>query len=74
MRSVTVLGSTGSIGTQAIDVVARNPEVFRVVAVAAGGGRPELLAEQAALLGVAAVGVADPAAAGAVEQLWPLGR
>jgi 1-deoxy-D-xylulose-5-phosphate reductoisomerase len=68
VRSVTVLGSTGSIGTQAIDVVARNPEVFRVVAVAAGGGRPELLAEQAALLGVAAVGVADPAAAGAVES------
>ena len=68
VRSVTLLGSTGSIGTQAIDVIERNPDAFRVVAVAAGGGRPELLAEQAAKLGVAAVGVADPAAAGAVES------
>ncbi|MEO8107848.1 MAG: 1-deoxy-D-xylulose-5-phosphate reductoisomerase [Actinomycetes bacterium] len=66
MRSVTLLGSTGSIGTQAIDVITRNPEAFRVVAIAAGGGRPALLAEQAALLGAEAVGVADPAAEEAV--------
>lgn len=67
VRSVTLLGSTGSIGTQAIDVISRNPDAFRVVAIAAGGGRPSLLAEQAARLRVAAVGVADPASAGSVR-------
>jgi 1-deoxy-D-xylulose-5-phosphate reductoisomerase len=63
VRVVTLLGSTGSIGTQAIDVVSRNPERFRVAALAAGGSRPELLAQQAAQLGVEVVGVGDPAAA-----------
>ena len=62
-RSVVLLGSTGSIGTQAIDVVRRNPDRFVVTALAAGGaGRLDLLAAQAAELGVAAVAVADPAA------------
>lgn len=45
-RSVTILGSTGSIGTQALDVVARAPERFTVAALAAGGSRLDLLAEQ----------------------------
>jgi 1-deoxy-D-xylulose-5-phosphate reductoisomerase len=47
VREVVVLGSTGSIGTQALDVVRRNPGRFRVAGLAAGGGRVELLAEQA---------------------------
>ncbi|MCI0685644.1 MAG: 1-deoxy-D-xylulose-5-phosphate reductoisomerase [Sporichthyaceae bacterium] len=47
MRDVVILGSTGSIGTQAIDVVRRNPDRFRVVGLGAGGGSIELLAEQA---------------------------
>ena len=51
-REVVLLGSTGSIGTQTIDVVERNPDRFRVTAVAAGGGQPELLARQAVRLGV----------------------
>ena len=67
MRTLTLLGSTGSIGTQAIDVITRNPDRFRVTALAAGGGRPQLLAEQAAKLGVEAVGVADQSAADAVK-------
>ena len=46
-RELVVLGSTGSIGTQALDVVRRNPGRFRVAALAAGGGRVGLLAEQA---------------------------
>lgn len=46
-RNVVVLGSTGSIGTQALDVIGRNPERFAVVGLAAGGGRVELLARQA---------------------------
>ncbi|WP_246264823.1 1-deoxy-D-xylulose-5-phosphate reductoisomerase [Acrocarpospora pleiomorpha] len=59
-RSVVLLGSTGSIGTQALDVIARNR--FEVAALAAGGGRVDLLARQAAEFGVAAVAVADPRA------------
>src|SRR6516165_9886486 len=66
-RDVVILGSTGSIGTQALDIVRRNPGRFRVVALAAGGGNPGLLASQAAEFGVAAVAVADPAALAAVE-------
>ncbi|MGH3387370.1 MAG: 1-deoxy-D-xylulose-5-phosphate reductoisomerase [Actinomadura sp.] len=46
-RDVIVLGSTGSIGTQALDVIGRNPDRFRVVGLAAGGGRVDLLAQQA---------------------------
>jgi 1-deoxy-D-xylulose 5-phosphate reductoisomerase len=62
-RDVVILGSTGSIGTQALDIVRRNPGRFRVAALAAGGGNPDLLAQQAAEFGVAAVAVATPAAA-----------
>lgn len=58
MRELVLLGSTGSIGTQAIDIVRRHPDAFRVVAIGAGGGNVELLAAQALELGVDAVGVA----------------
>jgi 1-deoxy-D-xylulose-5-phosphate reductoisomerase len=58
MRDLVLLGSTGSIGTQAIDIVRRYPDRFRVVAVGAGGGNVELLAAQALELGVDVVGVA----------------
>jgi 1-deoxy-D-xylulose-5-phosphate reductoisomerase len=68
-REVVILGSTGSIGTQALDIVRRNPDRFRVVALAAGGGQPELLAAQAAEFGVAAVAVASPATATEVETV-----
>ena len=56
-RSVAVLGSTGSIGTQALDVIARNPERFRVVALSAGSN-VDLVAEQAVAFEVDLVGVA----------------
>ena len=62
-RDLVVLGSTGSVGTQAIDLVRRNPDRFRVVGIAAGGGNVELLAEQALELGVEAVAVARASAA-----------
>ena len=65
---MVILGSTGSIGTQALDIVRRNPARFRVAALTAGGGNPGLLASQAAEFGVAAVAVADPAAAPALES------
>ena len=57
-RSIVILGSTGSIGTQALEVVSANPERFRVTAISAGGGNLDLLARQAVALGVQAVGVA----------------
>jgi 1-deoxy-D-xylulose-5-phosphate reductoisomerase len=56
---VIILGSTGSIGVQALDVIARNPDRFRVVGLAAGGSRPDLLAQQARDFGVADVAVGD---------------
>jgi 1-deoxy-D-xylulose-5-phosphate reductoisomerase len=66
-REIVILGSTGSIGTQALDIIRRNPDRFRVVALAAGGGQPDLLAAQAAEFGVAAVAVASPATAAEVQ-------
>ncbi|WP_062377232.1 1-deoxy-D-xylulose-5-phosphate reductoisomerase [Demequina pelophila] len=39
-RTVSLLGSTGSIGTQALDILAAHPDRFDVIALAAGGGRP----------------------------------
>lgn len=58
-----ILGSTGSIGTQALDVIAANPDRFEVVGLAAGGGNPDLLAQQRAETGVTNIAVADDAAA-----------
>jgi len=51
MRRVIILGSTGSIGVQALDVIAANPDRFDVVGLSAGSNR-EKLAEQAAAFGV----------------------
>jgi 1-deoxy-D-xylulose-5-phosphate reductoisomerase len=65
---VVILGSTGSIGTQALDIVRRNPDRFRVVGLAAGGGSAGLLARQAAEFGPAVVAVASPDAAAAVRD------
>jgi len=66
-RDVVILGSTGSVGTQAVDVVTRNPERFRVVALAAGGTRPELLARQVIEHRPAVVGVSRGSAAQDVQ-------
>ena len=74
-RDVVILGSTGSIGTQALDIIHRNPDRFRVVALAAGGGNLDLLARQAVEFGVAAVAVATPGAAAQLQTaLSKLGR
>ncbi|MGY1729098.1 1-deoxy-D-xylulose-5-phosphate reductoisomerase [Geodermatophilus sp. SYSU D01062] len=62
-REVTVLGSTGSIGRQAIDVAEQNPGRLRITALAAGGGDVARLAEQALTLGVRTVAVARATAA-----------
>jgi 1-deoxy-D-xylulose-5-phosphate reductoisomerase len=63
-----ILGSTGSIGTQALDIIRRNPARFRVAALAAGGGHADLLARQAAEFGPEAVAVASPAAAAELQD------
>jgi len=64
-----VLGSTGSIGTQALEVIAANPDRFEIVGLAAGGGNAELLARQRAETGVTNIAVADPAAAGRIGDV-----
>jgi 1-deoxy-D-xylulose-5-phosphate reductoisomerase len=61
-RDVILLGSTGSIGTQAADIIGRNPDRFRLAGIAAGGGNPGLLARQAVGLGAEVVAVANAAA------------
>ncbi|MEO3783012.1 1-deoxy-D-xylulose-5-phosphate reductoisomerase [Actinocorallia sp. B10E7] len=63
VTEIVVLGSTGSIGTQALDMVARNPRRFRVRALAAGGGRVDLLARQALEFQPEVVAVAKATAA-----------
>ncbi|QFU87540.1 1-deoxy-D-xylulose-5-phosphate reductoisomerase [Amycolatopsis sp. YIM 10] len=65
-RSLLVLGSTGSIGTQALDVAERNPGMFRVAGLAAGGSDPALLAAQAIAHQAEAIAVIKPTA---VEDL-----
>ncbi|MDA3629412.1 1-deoxy-D-xylulose-5-phosphate reductoisomerase [Saccharopolyspora oryzae] len=57
-RTVLVLGSTGSIGKQALDVIRENPDRFRVVGLAASGSDPLGLAAQAMEFQVPNVGVA----------------
>jgi 1-deoxy-D-xylulose-5-phosphate reductoisomerase len=66
-RRVVVLGSTGSIGTQALDVIAANRDRFEVVALAAGGAQPGLLAQQAIEFDVPLVAVAKGSAAQDVQ-------
>ncbi|WP_298888002.1 1-deoxy-D-xylulose-5-phosphate reductoisomerase [uncultured Serinicoccus sp.] len=69
-RTLTILGSTGSIGTQAIDVVRAHPDRFRVQALAAGGSDLGLLAAQAVELEVQQVAVAreDDAVAADLDE------
>ena len=70
---MVILGSTGSIGTQALEVIAANPDRFEVVGLAAGGGNPDLLARQRAETGVRRIAVADRAAADQVGEVGFVG-
>ncbi len=67
MRSVIILGSTGSIGTQAIDVIRRHPGQFQVVGLAAEGSQPDLLADQIAQVRPSRVAVTTTEAADALR-------
>lgn len=46
-KKILILGSTGSIGTQALEVIADNPDLFTLVGIAAGGSNPALAIAQA---------------------------
>ena len=46
MRHIVLLGSTGSIGTQTLDVIRKNPGIAEVKALASGGGRVDLMEQQ----------------------------
>jgi 1-deoxy-D-xylulose-5-phosphate reductoisomerase len=70
-RSVLVLGSTGSVGTQALDLIAANPDRFSVAGLAAGGGDPAALARQARAHGVRRVAVAAADRADELRALLP---
>jgi 1-deoxy-D-xylulose-5-phosphate reductoisomerase len=61
MRDVVILGSTGSIGVQALEIIDANPGKFRVVALTAAGNNVELLVAQAAKFKVSVVGVTNNA-------------
>jgi 1-deoxy-D-xylulose-5-phosphate reductoisomerase len=67
MRSITILGSTGSVGTQALDVVRRNPDRFKVVGLSAAGTNQELLMGQIREFLPPVVAIADDAAAAEVR-------
>jgi 1-deoxy-D-xylulose-5-phosphate reductoisomerase len=72
VRTVSLLGSTGSVGTQALDVIRKEPERFRVRALAAQRSVEELLA-QAAAFGPELVVIGDPARYGEVRDGVPAG-
>jgi len=57
VRDIVILGSTGSIGTQALDLVRANPDRFRVVGITAGGSHHELFEQQVAELSSAYPGL-----------------
>ena len=60
-RDVVILGSTGSIGTQALELVRRNPSRFRVVGLTAGGSHEELFEKQVAEFAPASHGLGEQA-------------
>jgi 1-deoxy-D-xylulose-5-phosphate reductoisomerase len=63
VRDVVILGSTGSIGTQALEVISQNPDKFRVVGLSAGENNLKLLIEQVRKVDVPVVGTSGDGAA-----------
>ncbi|CAB4534381.1 unannotated protein [freshwater metagenome] len=56
-RELVILGSTGSIGVQALEIVEANPTLFSVVALSSAGSNPDLVIDQARKFKVKVVGV-----------------
>ncbi len=69
MRDLVILGSTGSIGVQALEIVAANPGVFNVVAISAYGSNPAAIIEQARTYKVQVIGVVK--GADEIREAWP---
>ncbi|OLT54768.1 1-deoxy-D-xylulose-5-phosphate reductoisomerase [Corynebacterium sp. CNJ-954] len=69
-KRVVVLGSTGSIGTQALEIIAQNPDRFDLVGVSAHGSKPDVLLDQIRAFGLAAhqVAVASERTADEVDR------
>ncbi|CAN5342576.1 1-deoxy-D-xylulose-5-phosphate reductoisomerase [soil metagenome] len=67
-RDIVVLGSTGSIGTQALDLVRAHPDRFRVVGLTAGGSQPDLFAQQVAEFAPAYSGMGEEASVEAAAR------
>ncbi len=67
-RDIVILGSTGSIGTQALDIVRANAGRFRVVGLTAGGSRPELFEAQVAEFAPAFHGLGEEASVEAAAR------
>ncbi len=72
-RRIAILGSTGSIGTQALDVISRSRGELSVVALSAAGSWETLL-KQARRHGVRKVAIADPDAAAQASEAWTGGE
>jgi 1-deoxy-D-xylulose-5-phosphate reductoisomerase len=68
MKSVIVLGSTGSVGTQALDVVRRNPDRFRVAGLSVAGANQELFLGQIREFLPPVVAIADEEAAADIKK------
>jgi 1-deoxy-D-xylulose-5-phosphate reductoisomerase len=73
MRKLVILGSTGSIGVQALDVVARSSGELEVVGLSAHSSAPALI-EQARQHGVRRIALSDPHAAARAAELWTDGE
>src|ERR687884_1910169 len=73
MKRLLILGSTGSIGTQALEVVARAPDEFELVGLSAGTAHEALVA-QARAHGVRRVALSDPHAAARAAEAWTGGE
>jgi 1-deoxy-D-xylulose-5-phosphate reductoisomerase len=67
MRRIVILGSTGSIGTQALDIVRRNPDLFHVVGLSAGGANIDLLVRQALEFDVEVIAVGRASAVADIQ-------
>jgi 1-deoxy-D-xylulose-5-phosphate reductoisomerase len=72
-RRIAILGSTGSIGVQALDVISRSRDELSVVALSAAGSWEPVL-EQARRHGVGKVAIADPDAAAQASEAWTGGE
>lgn len=70
-RRIVVLGSTGSIGVQALELIAQHPDRFELVALCANGTHEDLLIAQARASRVTLIGVADSKAAARIRAALP---